>query len=185
MVLGDLLDFLFGSSKANRQFENNIGVQKELYGQYNKFMDSLGGLRKGGPINQIASQYQGNPYQQFISNQMNTGLGNQLRASGLDQSSYGLSKVASLNSELASRGLNDFISSSLGGLQSLIGAHGLGAQIGQNLGGGYTSYGKSLNDRSVWYSSSFIRCKTFSNEFAIPSTKYSTHLVISASARPM
>ncbi|WP_341811960.1 hypothetical protein [Wolbachia endosymbiont (group A) of Conops quadrifasciatus] len=63
--------------------------------------------------------------------------------------SYGLSKVASLNSELASRGLNDFISSSLGGLQSLIGANGLGAQIGQNLGGGYTSYGKSLNDRWV------------------------------------
>lgn len=149
MVLGDLFDFLFGSSKANRQFENNIGVQKELYGRYNKFMDSLGGLGKDGPggfINQIASQYQGNPYQQFISNQM---IGNQLRASRLDQSSYGLSKVASLNSELASRGLNDFISSSLGGLQSLIGAHGLGAQIGQNLGGGYTSYGKSLNDRWI------------------------------------
>lgn len=149
MVLGDLFDFLFGGSKANRQFENNIGVQKELYGRYNKFMDSLGGLGKDGPggfINQIASQYQGNPYQRFISSQM---IGNQLRASGLDQSSYGLFKVASLNSELASRGLNDFISSSLGGLQSLIGAHGLGAQIGQNLGGGYTSYGKSLNDRWV------------------------------------
>ncbi|WMT83991.1 hypothetical protein NMD99_04840 [Wolbachia endosymbiont of Listronotus oregonensis] len=149
MVLGDLFDFLFGSSKANRQFENNIGVQKELYGRYNKFMDSPGGLGKDGPggfINQIASQYQGNPYQQFISNQM---IGNQLRASRLDQSSYGLSKVASLNSELASRGLNDFIGSSLGGLQSLIGAHGLGAQIGQNLGGGYTSYGKSLNDRWI------------------------------------
>ncbi|WP_341820972.1 hypothetical protein [Wolbachia endosymbiont (group A) of Myopa testacea] len=149
MVLGDLFDFLFGSFKANRQFENNIGVQKELYGRYNKFMDSLGGLGKDGPggfINQIASQYQGNPYQQFISNQM---IGNQLRASVLDQSSYGLSKVASLNSELASRGLNDFIGSSLGGLQSLIGAHGLGAQIGQNLGGGYTSYGKSLNDRWI------------------------------------
>ncbi|WP_353269800.1 hypothetical protein [Wolbachia endosymbiont (group A) of Myopa testacea] len=149
MVLGDLFDFLFGSSKANRQFENNIGVQKELYGRYNKFMDSLGGLGKddpGGFINQIVSQYQGNPYQQFISNQM---IGNQLRTSGLNQSSYGLSKVASLNSELASRGLNDFIGSSLGGLQSLIGAHGLGAQIGQNLGGGYTSYGKSLNDRWI------------------------------------
>lgn len=151
-MFGDLFDWLFGSSNANRQFENNIGVQKELYGRYNKFMDNLGGFRKGGPggfINQIAAQYQGNPYQQFISNQMNTGLGNQLRASGLDQSSYGLSKVASLNSELASKGLNDFISSSLGGLQSLIGAHGLGAQIGQNLGSGYTSYGKSLNDRWI------------------------------------
>ncbi|GFY08036.1 uncharacterized protein TNCV_1354531 [Trichonephila clavipes] len=149
-MFGDLFDWLFGSSNANRQFENNIGVQKELYGRYNKFMDSLGGLGKGGPggfINKIASQYQGNPYQQFISNQANTALGNQLRASGLDQSSYGLSKVASLNSELASKGLNDFISSSLGGLQSLIGAHGLGGQIGQNLGSGYTSYGKSLNDR--------------------------------------
>ncbi len=149
MVLGDLFDFLFGSSKANRQFENNIGVQKELYGRYNKFMDSLGGLGKDGPggfINQIASQYQGNTYQQFISNQM---IINQLRASRLDQPSYGLSKVASLNSELASRVLNDFIGSSLGGLQSLIGAHGLGAQIGQNLGGGYTSYGKSLNDRWI------------------------------------
>ncbi|WP_395463552.1 hypothetical protein [Wolbachia endosymbiont of Cantharis cryptica] len=148
-MFGDLFDWLFGNSNANRQFEENIGIQKELYGRYNKFMDSLGGLGKGGPggfINQIASQYQGNPYQQFISNQMNTGLSNQLRASGLDQSSYGLSKVASLNSELASQGLNDFISSSLGGLQSLIGAHGLGAQIGQNLG---TSYGKSLNDRWI------------------------------------
>ncbi|MDX5495138.1 MAG: hypothetical protein O7198_00450 [Wolbachia endosymbiont of Nomada marshamella] len=152
MVLGDLFDFLFGSSKANRQFENNIGVQKELYGRYNKFMDSLGGLGKDGPggfINEIASQYCEGPYQQFVSNQMNTALGNQLRASGLNQSSYGLSKVASLNSELASRGLNDFIGLSLGGLQSLIGAHGLGAQIGQNLGGGYTSYGKSLNDRWI------------------------------------
>lgn len=149
MVLGDLFDFLFGSSNANRQFENNIGVQKELYGRYNKFMDSLGGLGKDGPggfINQIAAQYQGNPYQQFISNQM---IGNQLRASGLDQSSYGLSKVASLNSELASKGLNDFIGSSLGGLQSLIGAHGLGGQIGQNLGGGYTSYGRAINDRWI------------------------------------
>lgn len=151
-MFGDLFDWLFGSSKANRQFEKNIGIQEGLYNRYNKFMDSLGGLGKGGPggfIDQIASQYQGNPYQQFISNQMNTGLGNQLRASGLDQSSYGLSKVASLNSELASKGLNDFISSSLGGLQSLIGAHGLGGQIGQNLGGGYTSYGKSLNDRWI------------------------------------
>lgn len=151
-MFGDLFDWLFGSSKANSQFENNIGVQKELYGRYNKFMDSLGGLGKGGPggfINQIASQYQGGPYQQFVSNQMNTALGNQLRASGLNQSSYGLSKVASLNSELASKGLNDFIGSSLGGLQSLIGAHGLGAQIGQNLGSGYTSYGKSLNDRWI------------------------------------
>lgn len=148
-MFGDLFDWLFGSSNANRQFEKNIGVQEGLYNRYNRFMENLGGLGKGGPggfINQIASQYQGNPYQQFISNQMNTGLGNQLRASGLDQSSYGLSRVASLNSELASRGLNDFISSSLGGLQSLIGAHGLGGQIGQNLG---TSYGKSLNDRWI------------------------------------
>ncbi|QXY88158.1 hypothetical protein GZ065_03205 [Wolbachia endosymbiont of Diaphorina citri] len=98
---------------------------------YNKFIDSFGGLGKGGPggfINQIASQYRENPYQQFVSNQMNTALGNNLRASGLDRSSYGLSKVASLNSDLASKGLNDFISSSLGGMQSLIGAHGLGAQ---------------------------------------------------------
>ncbi|BFD47324.1 MAG: hypothetical protein DMENIID0003_03980 [Wolbachia endosymbiont of Sergentomyia squamirostris] len=146
-MFGDLFDWLFGSSNANRQFEKNIGIQEGLYNRYNKFMDSLGGLGKGGPINQIASQYQGNPYQQFVSNQMNAGLGNQLRASGLDQSSYGLSKVASLNSELASKGSNDFIGLSLGGLQSLIGAHGLGGQIGQNLGGGYTSYGKSLNDR--------------------------------------
>lgn len=151
-MFGDFFDWLFGSSKANRQFEENIGVQKELYGRYNRFMDSLGGLGKGGPggfINQIASQYQGGPYQQFVSNQMNTALGNQLRASGLGQSSYGLSKIASLNSDLASKGLNDFISSSLGGMQSLIGAHGLGAQIGQNLGSGYTSYGKAVNDRFV------------------------------------
>lgn len=149
-MFGDLFDWLFGSSNANRQFEKNIGIQEGLYNRYNKFMDSLGGLGKGGPggfINNIASQYKEGPYQQFISNQMNTALGNNLRASGLDRSSYGLSKVASLNSELASKGLNDFISSSLGGLQSLIGAHGLGGQIGQNLGGGYTSYGKSLNDR--------------------------------------
>lgn len=149
-MFGDLFDWLFGSSKANRLFENNIAMQKDLYGRYNKFMDNLGGLGKGGPggfINQIASQYRENPYQQFVSNQMNTALGNNLRASGLDRSSYGLSKVASLNSDLASKGLNDFISSSLGGMQSLIGAHGLGAQIGQNLGGSYTSYGKSINDR--------------------------------------
>ncbi|MDG7057336.1 MAG: hypothetical protein LKM43_04280 [Wolbachia endosymbiont of Penenirmus auritus] len=151
-MFGDFFDWLFGSSKANRQFEENIGVQKGLYGRYNKFMDSLGGLGTGGPggfINQIASQYQGGPYQQFVSNQMNTALGNQLRASGLGQSSYGLSKIASLNSDLASKGLNDFISSSLVGMQSLIGAHGLGAQIGQNLGSGYTSYGKAVNDRFV------------------------------------
>ncbi|MCA7010905.1 hypothetical protein [Wolbachia endosymbiont of Tribolium confusum] len=32
-------------------------------------------------------------------------------------------------------------------MQSLIGAHGLGAQSGQNLGSGYTSYGRSINDR--------------------------------------
>lgn len=157
-MFGDLFDWLFGSSKANKQFEESIGIQKELYGRYNKFMDSLGGLSKniadpGGFINKIASQYQGGPYQQFISNQMNTALGNQLRASGLGQSSYGLSKVASLNSDLASKGLNDFISSSLGGfggsLQGLIGAHGIGAQIGQGLGSGYTSYGKSINDRQA------------------------------------
>lgn len=146
-MFGDLFDWLFGSSKANRQFENNIAMQKDLYARYNKF---IGGLGKGGPggfINNIASQYKESPYQQLLSNQMNTALGNNLRASGLDRSSYGLSKVASLNSDLASKGLNDFISSSLGGMQSLIGAHGLGAQIGQNLGGGYTSYGKSINDR--------------------------------------
>lgn len=143
-MFGDIFDWLFGSSKANRQFENNIAMQKDLY---NKFMDNFGGLGKGGPggfINQIASQYKESPYQQFVSNQMNTALGNNLRASGLDRSSYGLSKVASLNSDLASKGLNDFISSSLGGMQSL---HGLGAQIGQNLGSGYTSYGRSINDR--------------------------------------
>ncbi|WP_143689492.1 hypothetical protein [Wolbachia endosymbiont of Nilaparvata lugens] len=143
-MFGDLFDWLFGSSKANRQFENNIAMQKEIFSRYNNF---IGGLGKGGPggfINQIASQYKEGPYQSFVSNQMNTALGNNLRASGLDRSSYGLSKIASLNSDLASKGLNDFISSSLGGMQSL---HGLGAQIGQNLGSGYTSYGKSINDR--------------------------------------
>lgn len=144
-MFGDLFDWLFGSSKANRQFENNIAMQKEIFGRYNDFIGGLG--KPGGFINQIASQYKESPYQQFVSNQMNTALGNNLRASGLDRSSYGLSKVASLNSDLASKGLNDFISSSLGGMQSLIGAHGLGAQIGQNLGSGYTSYGKSINDR--------------------------------------
>ncbi|RDD34957.1 hypothetical protein Wcon_00920 [Wolbachia endosymbiont of Cylisticus convexus] len=148
-MFGDLFDWLFGSSKANRQFENNIAMQKGLYDRY---MENLGGLGKGiadpgGFINKIASQYKESPYQQFISNQMNTALGNNLRASGLDRSSYGLSKVASLNSDLASKGLNDFIGSSLGGLQGLIGAHGLGAQISQNLGGSYTSYGKAINDR--------------------------------------
>lgn len=143
-MFGDLFDWLFGSSKANRQFENNIAMQKGLYDRY---MESLGGLGKGGPggfINQIASQYKESPYQQFVGNQMNTALGNNLRASGLDRSSYGLSKIASLNSDLASKGLNDFISSSLGGMQTL---HGLGAQIGQNLGGSYTFYGRSINDR--------------------------------------
>ncbi|MGL9688522.1 MAG: hypothetical protein ACR5K6_01955 [Wolbachia sp.] len=48
-MLGDFFDWLFGSSKANRQFKENIGIQKELYGRYNKFMDSLGGLGTGGP----------------------------------------------------------------------------------------------------------------------------------------
>ncbi len=146
-MFGDLFDWLFGSSKANRLFENNIAMQKGLY---DRCMESLGGLGKNGPggfINQIASQYCESPYQQLLSNQMNTALGNNLRASGLDRSSYGLSKIASLNSDLASKGLNDFISSTLGGMQSLIGAHGLGAQIGQNLGSGYTSYGRSINDR--------------------------------------
>lgn len=51
---------------------------------------------------------------------MNTALGNNLRASGLDRSSYGLSKIASLNSDLASKGLNDFISSSLGECRVLL-----------------------------------------------------------------
>ncbi|WCR59876.1 MAG: hypothetical protein PG978_001328 [Wolbachia endosymbiont of Ctenocephalides felis wCfeF] len=145
-MFGDLFDWLFGSSKANQQFEENIKVQKGLY---NKFMDGLGGLGADGPggfINKIASQYQGSPYQQFISNQMNTALGNQLRASGLGQSSYGLSKVASLNSDLASKGLNDFINSSLGGMQGL---YGVGAQIGQGLGSGYTSYGGAINNRFI------------------------------------
>lgn len=136
--------YSFGSAKDPVTRELRSALQGKIIEEQSGFI-----LGKGGPINQIASQYQGNPYQQFISNQMNAGLGNQLRASGLDQSSYGLSKVASLNSELASRGLNDFIGLSLGGLQSLIGAHGLGGQIGQNLGGGYTSYGKSLNDRWI------------------------------------
>lgn len=148
-MFGDLFDWLFGSSKANSQFEKNIELQQGLYDQYMKNLEGLGkGISDpGGFINKIASQYKEGPYQSFVSNQMNTALGNNLRASGLNQSSYGLSKVASLNSDLASKGLNDFISSSLGGMQGLIGAHGLGAQIGQNLGSGYTSYGKSLNDR--------------------------------------